>query len=268
MDFGRIVWTINPAWTFSAIVNTHEGRQEFTNGFKPTYALKSDFTGHKKYLTVIGSRRKGEGIRIGAFTGWTAGDAVMLYSEGSIGKGSDIIYPVNDPSSPFGIRMTPQKHDENTLEKSLLLGISYTMDMGPTFTLEYLYNSAGYTDKEADLYYQLQRRISPFLETPSPLNRIIRGAIGQYGNQYPGFIRQNYLMAQSIHSQVYNRLNLIFRYIHNIDDQSGQFVPIVEFDIGDHIQLFFVGSLNTGSGKTEFKSFVDHYGMVGLEYTF
>jgi hypothetical protein len=268
MDFGRLVWIINPHWTVSAIANTDEGRQEFANGFDPTYALKLDFTGYKKYFSLIGSKREGNQERLGAFAGWTASDAIMLYTEGSIGKSSNALYPEQDLSSPFGIAMTEKKKNDNSFEKSLLVGISYTLEMGPTFTVEYLYNSFGYDDQENTLYYQLQQRASAFLTSPPPLGAVSREALGQCTDPGLRFLRQNYLMAQYLHSHIHNKLNLTFRYIHNLDDHGGQFIPIAELDIGDHFQLFFVGSMNIGSKDTEFKRFIDHYAMLGLEYTF
>ena len=70
-DFARLIWVFNPSCTCSLIANTDEGRQNYIHGFDPAYALKIDFTGYRKYFSLISSVREHEKIRFGAFAGWT-----------------------------------------------------------------------------------------------------------------------------------------------------------------------------------------------------
>jgi hypothetical protein len=51
--------------------------------------------------------------------------------------------------------MRPDKEDANQLEGTFLIGASYTLYSGPTLTAEYIFNSPGYNDEQADLYYQM-----------------------------------------------------------------------------------------------------------------
>ena len=269
-DFGRFVWVINFPWTASFIANTDKGRQEFPRGFEPAYAVKLDWTGNMKYASLIGSVREGDRFRLGGFAGWTATEGLLLYAEaGDIAQGSDSLYPVEDPSSPFGIALRPRKEDSTELEGVLLLGASYTFALGPNIAAEYVYNSLGYNDKEAELYFELQKRASDVFFSPNPL---VAGAARQTLGQAldPGLrlLRQHYLMFQFRYSQIYDVLNIVLRYTYNIDDSSNRLIPILEYDLTDYLQFFAVGSHNFGPDDSEAKLLVDYSWQVGIEYTF
>jgi len=156
MDFARLVWVPGSAWGFSLIANVDKGRQEFiSDDFEPTYALKADYITYRKYLSLIASYRENDRGHLGAYAGWTVSNALLLYGEGTVSQGTNALYPVADPAAPFGIRMSPTREDETSLEGVLLLGGSYTLEAGPTLTAEYVFNSEGYTDSEAELCFEL-----------------------------------------------------------------------------------------------------------------
>ncbi len=119
LDYARMVWIPSPKFSASFIANTDEGQMDFLRGFEKTYAFKFDYTGHKKYFSVIPSYRESDEFRIGFFGGWAASDALLLHIEGSASDSED---------------------------GSVLVGGSYTLRLGPTLTLEYYYNGAGCTD--------------------------------------------------------------------------------------------------------------------------
>jgi hypothetical protein len=75
-------------------------------------------------------------------------------------------------------------------------------------------------------------------------------------------------MAQFYQTQIYDVLNLVFRYTYNIDDNSSQFVPIFEYDIFSNSQLFLIGQYSFGAKDTEYRSLVDNSLMAGFEITF
>lgn len=271
MDFARFVWIPNSSWTASLIANTDEGRQEFVlDDFEQTYALKLDYNSYQKNFSVIASYKEEDRFQIGAFAKWTVSDALMLHGETSVTQGTSALYPV-EIITPLGssIQMIPVKEDESSLEGLLLLGGSYTLEAGPTLTLEYIFNSTGYDKKEAELYYELRDEASQAFYSPYPgVAEIAQLLLIQTLDTKLRLLRKNYLMLQYQHSQIRDILNLIFRYTYNIDDYSSQFVSIVEYDVGDHTQLFLIGNQNFGSKNTEFRSIVEYSWMLGLEYTF
>jgi hypothetical protein len=133
LDYARAVWIPSAAWAASFIANTDEGRldsqQSFglnqsgflgqggrARGFEPAYALKLDYTGEGKYVSLIPSYREHEGYRMGFFGGWNISDALLVYGEGSASE-----------------------HDDFQVQA----GASYTLEAGPTFNLEYFHDNNG-----------------------------------------------------------------------------------------------------------------------------
>jgi hypothetical protein len=268
-DFARLVWASSSPWGFSFIANVDKGRQRYiSESFERSYAVKIDYTTYRKYLSLIPSYREGDRWRLGAYAGWTVSDAVLVYGESTLSRGSNALYPVEDPTAPLGIMMNNSKDDDNAMEGIFLLGGSYTLEAGPTFTLEYVYNSEGYNSKEANLYYELRERASDAFFFPDPAGSLSRSVLSETLDTRQKLLRQHYAMLQYQQSQIGNVLSLIFRYAYNLDDNSSQFIPIVEYDLGDHTQLFLIGRQNFGSDETEFGSIIDYFWSAGLRYTF
>jgi hypothetical protein len=269
MDFARLVWIPSSSWTASFIANVNRGRQEFLYDFEPTYALKLDYTTSRKYASLIGSYQEKNRATLGAFAGWTVSDAFLLYGEGALSQGTNALYPTQDPATPFGIKMSSIKDDETSLEGIFLVGGSYTLRAGPTLTLEYVFNTAGYSEKKAELYYQLRRQASEDFFSPIRDTRNLSYlTLSQTLDPKLRLLRKNYVMLQYQQLQIWNVLNLILRYTINLNDYSSRLNPIAEYDIGKHFQLYLIGSQNFGSQKTEFSSIVRYSWMLGLEYTF
>src|SRR5262249_2866222 len=83
-----------------------------------------------------------------------------------------------------------------------------------------------------------------------------------------GLIRQNYILVQYSHTRIQNRLNLTLRGIHNLDDASNRLISITDYELGDHIQLFVIGNVDTGGKQAEFGSLIHYAVMAGVSYTF
>ena len=268
MDFARLVWLPGMAWTISFIANLDEGRQEFRSvEFERTYALKLDYAGQEGYVGLILSHKESDRNRLGAFGGWTATDALLLYGEGSLFRGTDTLYP-KEANNPFGASMEAVEDESTSMYGTVLLGGSYTLEAGPNLTAEYLYNSPGYSDDQANTFYRLRKNASDAYSLAGPIQALSRLTLGQTADPGLRFLRRNYVMFQYMQSDIKDVLNLTFRWTHNIDEGSGQFIFIVEYYVGDHIQLFSIGGVNSGNGDTEFGTILDYHCMIGLEYTF
>jgi len=268
MDFARLVWVANTSWTASLLANLGRGRAIFPYGFEKTYALKIDYTTYKKYFSLIGSYQENNRGTLGGYGGWWVSDAMLLYAESSVSKGTNVLYPEKDAAAPFGIQMTPTKDDDNSPEGLILLGGSYTLESGANFTLDYLFNSSGYSDDEADRYYTLRDGAADVFFLPEPDHSLSKMTLIQTLDPRLRLLRRNYLMLQYYQVEIWDVLNLIFRYTYNIDDSSSQFVPIIEYDIGDYFQIFIVGDQRFGSKDAEFRSVLDYSYMLGVEFTF
>lgn len=268
MDFARLVWLQGMSWTLSLIANLDEGRQTFPfSEFNKTYALKVDYSGQEGYTSLILSHMESDGNRLGGFAGWTASDALLLHGEGVIERGTNALYP-KTADNPFGATMEVIDDDDSSLKGTVLVGGSYTLALGPTLSVEYVYNGPGYSDDQADEYSRLRRKASDGFDIASSIQGLSLLTLGQTADTRLRLLRRNYVMFQYSHNDIKNALNLMFRWTQNIDDGSGQFVSLVDYLVGDHTQLFFVGTLNSGGGNTEFGGILDHQFVIGLDYTF
>jgi len=268
MDFARIVWLPGMSWTISFIANIDEGRQEFRFfEFDKIYAMKLDYSGQEAYASMILSHQESDRNRLGAFGGWTATDALLIYGEGTISRGTNALYP-KKANNPFGASMVAVDDEDSSLMGTILAGGSYTLEVGPTLTVEYAYNSPGYSDDQAKAYYWLRQEASDAYYLADPIQSLSKLTLIQTADPKLRFLRRNYIMFQYNHNDIWDVLNLTFRWTQNIDDSSGQFISIVECFVGDHIQLFSIGSVNSGSKDTEFGTILDYQWMIGLEYTF
>jgi hypothetical protein len=216
---------------------------------------------------MILSHKEHDRNRLGAFGGWTATDALLLYGEGTISNGTDALYP-EKANNPFGVSMEQIDDEDSSLKGIVLIGGSYTLEMGPTLTMEYVYNSPGYSDGEAKDYSSLRKNASDAFDLIGPIGDLSKLTLSQTADPGLRFLRRNYVMFQYNHNDIRDVLNLTFRWTQNIDDGSGQFISVVEYFVGKHIQLFSIGAVNSGAGDTEFGSILDYQWMVGLEYTF
>jgi hypothetical protein len=267
MDFGRLVWIPHPLWTLSFIVNTDEGRNLLLgpDPFKKTYALKVDYTDREYYASIIFSE-KDHKKTLGYFGGWTVSDAVLLYAEGSLTQGSQALYAQRD-ASLLGASMQKIHQNDSDIKPVMLIGSSYTLENSGTFALEYTYHAPGYTSDEAEIYYNLRQHGAAAFNAgglPGALGRMI---LGQTINPGLRFLRKNYAMLQYSQSNIRNKIDLTLRWTQNLDDGSGQFLTLVSYALGDHLELFSSGMINSGSENTEFGSLLNYQFMFGLKYT-
>ena len=92
--------------------------------------------------------------------------------------------------------------------------------------------------------------------------------LGQTAGTGLRFLRRNYLLLQYVQNNIRNVIDLTLRWTRNLDDSSCQFTALVTYSLGDHTELFSVGTVNGGGRDTEFKSILDYQWMAGIKYTF
>jgi len=268
MDFARLVWLPAMSWTISFIANIDEGRQEFRFfEFDKIYAVKLDYSGQEAYASIILSHQESDRNRLGVFGGWTATDALLIYGEETISRGTNALYPIK-ANNPFGASMEEVDDQDLSLKGTVLAGGSYTLEVGPTLTVEYVYNGTGYSDGEAGLYYQLRQAAADAYSLSGPIGDLSRLTLSRTADPKLRFLRRNYIMLQYQQNDIRDVLNLTFRWTRNIDDGSGQFIAIMEYYIGEHTMIFSIGGINSGSSDTEFGTILDRHCMIGVEYTF
>jgi hypothetical protein len=217
LDYGRMVWVPSSSWTSSFIANTGEGQMDFFGEFEKAYAVKIDYTGNEKYFSVIPAYRESNEYSGGFFGGWSVSDAMLLYTDGT--------YEDDGPNVD--------------------VGVSYTLEWGPTLSAEYYHNSNGCTGPIEFCY-------PPFGDA----------------NPDEGLIRENYVLLQYVDTNIRDRWNIIMRWIFDADDRSNRTIAIVEYELEDHMELFAIGDYYSGDESTEFGSLLKYSVFSGVQFTF
>ncbi|KDB08990.1 hypothetical protein LIG30_1973 [Burkholderia sp. lig30] len=229
LDYGRVVVIPNASWTMSMIANTGSGRLvpsgEETIPFRRAYAAKLDYTGDKTYLSLIASKRETAAYRIGYFGGWTVSDALLAYSEGSVALSRDRGLPHPD----FDV----------------LAGAAYTLEAGPTVTVEYFHHNAGCTHSE------ISQCASPASIDPTR-----------------PFPRRDYVLLQYLDTKIFRKLNVTVRLIQDLNDHSTELVSFFEYEVGQNWQLYLVPSVTRGPSSSEFGSLLRYSVFAGVAFTF
>lgn len=229
LDYGRAVWVASPALTVSLIANTGRGRLDPANRYRKTQAAKVDYTGDSTFFSLIASKTEDGGTdRIGGFAGWNVSDAWSVHAEGSAGR--------KDDDSPAQER-----------NRQLLVGTAYTLQAGPTLSVEYFFNKDGCD--EAPIQVCLARR-GALLDPAQPL------------------VRRRYAMLQYLDTRIGGKFNLSARLIRNLDDSSTQFVLNAEYELGEHWALYLVPTWYKGDNDSEFGSLLRRSLFAGASYTF
>jgi hypothetical protein len=269
MDFGRIVWLPDNLWSVSFIANTGQGENSIPRpgGFKRTYALKMDYTGREKYASFIISRKENSETTLGFYGGWTFTDAMLLYAECMLIRSGGFLYPVEN-RSPFGFTLERLHAQDSTLDPVLLFGGSYTFMTKGALAIEYAYYGPGYTGLEADRYYELRSRAAAAFEDSAILSGLGQQTLGMTASTGLRFLRRNYSMVQYSQPDIADRIDLTFRWTRNLDDGSSRFTSIFGCSVGNHMELFSVGTFSIGDRNKEFTSILDNQLQLGLQYTF
>ncbi len=229
LDFARVVWIPSYEWTVSFIANTTEGAADFVGKFDRTYAFKIDYTGSEKYFGLIPYYKESDDHpRVGFFGRWSATDALLLYGEGNL-------------------------PDADSLD--ILVGSSYTFQLGPTLSFEYYYNAGGCTGPIQECFREFD------------ITDLENFSVDNYATEEP-YIRRNYIMLQFVDTRIWDKLNIVARWIADLDDGSSRSIGIVEYDIGNHVQLFAIGNYFAGSDESEFGSLLQYSAFGGVELNF
>lgn len=228
LDYVRVVAVPNSALTVSLIANTGSGRLEENNQFQKTHAGKLDYTGNGHYFSIIASHRLNEQNRLGFFGGWDISDALLLYTEGSAAK-------------------KPPASASTRADSQILGGAAYTFEAGPSVNIEYFHNNRGCV--------------------ATSIAQCLAQQIGEIDPRHP-LLRRRYVLLQYIDTKFSKSMNLAVRLIKNLDDKSAQLIVRLEYEFGQHLQLYAIPTFYNGRRDSEFGSLLRNSAFIGAAYTF
>ncbi len=266
LDIARLIWVPGEKLTVSLIANPGKGADDTIRDFQQKYAVKLDYMAGQYYGSLIASCEKDDKIQLGGFAGVTASDALLLYLEGGVHKGTPTYYPVTS-AAPFNIMLSNYRQDDG-VEGRLLGGASYTLESGSTLVVEYLYNSAGYNDEQTDNYYKLREKAAAAYTAADPLMMAAAKQLGLAVDPGFGCMHRNYLLVQYRKSELFDMADITLSWIQNLDDGSLRLIPNIDIAISDQAVIYLHGMFNQGGEETEYNARYRFQIMAGLEFTF
>ncbi|MFH0783034.1 MAG: hypothetical protein V2B20_13950 [Pseudomonadota bacterium] len=268
-DFARSVWVPNKTWSVSFIANTSPGRMDIADqDFSRSYALKTDYTGSADYGSLIFTTADNGPYQVSGYLGSTVSDALLIYAESVLQHGTTGLYPYRDDANSLGYVMNTTNRSNNEWTGSFLAGTSYTLESNPTLTLEYLHYGPGYNSCESEGFFNLQEHSAEAITQGSAATASAYQQLAKTADPGLRFLRQNYLMLQYVHPDIADVVNLTLRWTQNIDDGSSRMTLIGDWFVGDHLQLFAVGTWDNGRDHSEYGSIIDYQLTMGLMYVF
>ncbi len=254
--------------TITGIDETQREESAFGAPLRPIRALKVDVMGNSSQVSVIGYSQQHERFRLGSYGQWTASDAVVLYYDGIVSKGTDVLYPVLDPANPLGGSMDPVNEQSSRPVATVTAGGSYTFLSGETASFELLYNGAGYDDGEARNYYTLRQHAAAGFLGNGPLAGLSAMTLTETLNPEMPFLRRYYAMAQVQEREIRNVLDVAVRYVRSLEENAGQAAMIVEWQATKRLQVFTIDTVAIGGRETEFRSIIGKSFLAGVEMHF
>jgi hypothetical protein len=262
----KLLFVPNAAITVSAVAETQKDDDERRQTIKPLHLVKADLLGGNYLVSAIAYQRQDDRVRLGSFGQWTASDALLLYYDGIVSRGTDALYPVAVAANPLGGTFVKQYDGSGRLFTTAIAGGSYTFLSGDTLSMEFLYNGQGYTDAEAREYYVLRRSASNHFFDGGALSGLSQQALlDAFGTGSP-FLRRYYLMGQFQVREIGNKLDLIVRYTQSLEEHAGQASTILEWQLSDRIRFFNVNMIGVNSkGDREYNALLSKSAMAGIE---
>lgn len=249
------------AATFTIGSETQKEESPLGESLKPLRFLKADLMGSNYTVSLIGYHRQHDRLRLGSYGQWTASDALILYYNGLVTKGTDAFYP--------GEGAFIKKYENSRRLYSVVsAGGSYTFLAGSTMSIEFLYNGQGYNDAEAAEYYRLRQTAAIHL-FDSSMAGLPQKTLAEALNTGQPFLRKYYLMGQFQFREIRNVADLILRYLYSMEDHAGVASTILELQVTDRIQFFNINSAAVSQAReTEVRALVEKSFMAGIEVHF
>lgn len=253
LDYVRLVAVPSAEWTVSLISNFRPGRLEkddqlaapgagFAGGRQPVPPAGVDYA-----LLLREPFRKTHAVKVDYTGEGYYASVIMSHRQrganrlGMFGgwNASEALMLYAEGSVE---RERPERRGQGD-PKRLLGGGSYTLESGPTISAEYFHDSSGCT-------------LEPLLACGAPPPPRLP------------LLRRRYALLQYVDTKLFGSVNLMLRVIRNVDDRSTLSTVNVEWELGQHTQLYLVPTFASGHDGAEFPNLPRRSVFFGASYTF
>jgi hypothetical protein len=248
----RARWQIVPGWAVTGI--NAVGRRESDTGPKRLYAMKLDWSSQDAAAAVIAASEPGHAPSWQGYAQWTASEATLLYGELAWRAGQP--YTVANPAgtaSGWATGLTPARRSALAL-----LGSSYTFENNWTLYTELWHNGNGLNKADA-------ARLGSSASLLAGQNTAIASAqLGALINE-PAPLRRNYAGLQ-LGNDGSGNTSWKIRVTRNLDDQSMEWVGMLDHNFSDHLQGWINLMRRSGARDSEYGRWVRGSSMLGFTW--
>jgi hypothetical protein len=192
---------------------------------------------------------------VGGFTQMTPDDAWLIYAEGGQSHAPNALQM---SASPSWFSTTAPAD----LNRTGLVGASYTTESGLTLQTEYLHNSSGWTSAQEQLYFANAKTINAMLAAQPSMKGLLSMALAAQ----PRMMGRDYVWWQMSSNPQDTHQRWLINVTQNISDHSSTWVGYYEKNWVARLSSFVALNLNAGSTTTEFGSLSRGSLSVGLKW--
>lgn len=251
-DILRARWQIDSRWAITGIGTV--GRRDNGTGPRHLSAMKLDWSGEDTAAAFIAAGEPGKAPSWQGYAQWTASDATLLYTE--LAWRSAPAYTIAVPeTSPTGWAPIGTQSRRNAMG---LLGSSYTFENNWTVYAEAWHNGNGLGRSD-------MARLGAAVEALGKLP--VRTAAAQLGTliDEPAPLGRNYAGFQ-LGNDSTGSTTWKIRLTRNLDDDSMEWVGMLDHNFSDHLQGWVNLMRRCGSRDSEYGRWVRGSSMVGFTW--
>jgi hypothetical protein len=192
---------------------------------------------------------------VGGFTQITPDDAWLLYAEWG------------QSHTPYTLQLSPSPPWFATtatgeLNRTGLVGASYTTESGWILQAEYLHNSNGFDSTQEQAYFANASIVNALMRTQAA----VQGLLGVALNGQPRMMGRDYTWWQLSSNPQETQQRWLVNVTQNVNDHSSSWVGYYEKNWVARLSSFVALNLNTGSTATDFGSLSRGGLTVGLKW--
>jgi hypothetical protein len=281
-DFMAASWTPADWVSINGYANLGEGAYSNvhdTGTFQRAYAVSTEFSTERISVCPVISYREGDRMYMGAHGKVTASEALIVYGDGVVSRGSNGRYVAEDSRNPLGYSFQEPYSNSSLWFSQILAGFSYTFLNGICASAEYYYNSPGYSDRQNERYRNLidtAASAKAYSGSNYQLERLAllgKSSLGQAHQTGLSFLRRNYVMVYANHNNLFEIIDATAGYIQNMDDASYYLFCSLSIDLTNSIQLIsnslmFCSNLSGNHGLGEFNNPLRYCQLAGFRFYF
>lgn len=246
MDNVKLTWTPDrqSSATLARIVRSGYGAAQ-PDVWRDSWLVKLDQRGEEWALGMVAVKAPELPAFYGANGQYTLSDTLLLYGElGSSARVSALQSPA-DAMQPFSVQAVSPRRS------TTLLGAAYTFENGQSVNAEYLHESHGYTQAEAEAYF------ARAAASPLWAGLALGYAPRLLGRDYLHLVWQSNMME----SDSYWRA----MFTHNVTDGSNELGAYGEKTLNPHLSLFATLLFNHGNARQEMSALFTRSVTAGLK---